>query len=120
MAWWDNYPDGPITADGLWGKETIYALQVYFRRYGFYGWQYNLDGIEGHITRTAMQKYLRWRGFYDGLIDGDLGPMSCVAMSYLFEVRAGAYISVVSGTFPSERLVYLWQYYVNKYRNHDR
>lgn len=117
MASWDYWPGRALTVSSLapWTRATIYATQVYLRRFGHYLAGYNLDGIEGHQTRTAIQRYLKYRGYYGGLIDGDIGKMTFNAWCNCMQAQ-GYSIPWSNGSHPNHILIYSWARYLNARR----
>jgi hypothetical protein len=73
-----HHDDGKIDVDGVFGAETIGALQHTLAHGGYY--ILPVDGVFGPGTRKALQKYLRHLGIYSGSIDGIVGDKTVRAL----------------------------------------
>lgn len=74
----------PLAKDGIWGKTTIKAMQIFLKHHGFYPQSYLIDGIVGYWTALGMQKYLRSRGYYPAnkyKLDGEDGGATWAAIN---------------------------------------
>lgn len=73
--------DGKCDVDGVFGIDTIAALQHALKRHKLYDAKKdNVDGIFGPATRLALKKYLKSLGFSVGLADPDIGEPAVRAL----------------------------------------
>lgn len=75
-----HHNDGKIAVDGVFGAETVGAIQHVLKVHGLY--HDAIDGIFGPHTRTALQQYLKVRA------DGVFGPISVKALQHHVGVAA--------------------------------
>jgi hypothetical protein len=68
-----GYYGGPI--DGQFGPQSWTAVQTLGADFGFYDANY-IDGIAGKRTAVAMQLYAQKNGNYPHAVDGILGPLT--------------------------------------------
>lgn len=75
-----QFPSQALYTDNSRGPQTICAIQVMLKHYGYYtGW---IDGDFGTITKKSFQRFLKARGYYSGTIDGVWGAQSSGAEYY--------------------------------------
>lgn len=130
---WNSYPASKLLVDSVWGKATVYALQHWLRRRGYYGTAYALDGQLGVYSIKAWQRMLRDKGRngaqYTGLIDGYMGKMTITAACEFLLSRGSVYTpgaqdgyyilnnnSEIAKTFPDYHLTQAWQRFLNDHR----
>lgn len=80
----DEPEGGKLAVDGIFGPNTVKALQTRLKQAGAY--EGGIDGDFGTWSKKALQSYLRGKGYYTSswLIDGWFGPASVKALqSYL-------------------------------------
>lgn len=69
---------GKVDVDGVFGAETIGALQHALKKRGFY--EDKVDGIFGPKTRLGLKRYLKKLGFQVGTDTADIGNAAVEAL----------------------------------------
>ena len=74
-------PSGKLVVDGVFGVNTVKALQKALQGHGYYN-GYLVDGDWGYYSKRETQRYLRAKGYYGNtwLLDGWFGPASIKAL----------------------------------------
>lgn len=83
-----------LVVDGIFGENTIKALQRQLQKRGFYT-DYFVDGDFGYYTKSELQYYLSKLGYYKGFdCDGDFGKYSIAALQMRLAVL-GKYTGII-------------------------
>lgn len=79
-----DHTDNNVDVDGVFGHETVGALQHDLKHHGVY--HDKVDGLFGPNTRAALQTYLKRKGFYGGRIDSVVGAKTIKALQRYLDV----------------------------------
>ena len=100
------YDTNYLDVDGIFGEETIKALQRALQSHGFYT-GYDVDGEFGYYTRFELQNYLQYLGYYHAFdLDGEFGRYSVAALQMHLAAQ-GFYTGDIDsdwGTYTTESL----------------
>ena len=97
---------GQLVVDGIFGEETVKALQRALQSHGYYT-GYDIDGDFGWYTRFELQDYLQNLGYYHAFdLDGEFGCYSVAALQMHLAAQ-GFYTGDIDsdwGTYTTESL----------------
>lgn len=100
------YYGDSLVVDGIFGEETVKALQRALQSHGYYD-GYDVDGEFGWYTRFELQDYLQHLGYYHAFdLDGEFGRYSVAALQ-MHLAALGFYTGDIDsdwGTYTTESL----------------